>query len=620
MDGSFDVEAGLQIARKLLLELVNMGLPLATEALDPNSPQYLGDLFSWSAIGARTTESQTHREMASGLSMPVGFKNGTDGSLATAINAMRAAAQPHRFVGINQAGQVALLQTQGNPDGHVILRGGKAPNYSPADVAQCEKEMEQAGLRPSLMVDCSHGNSNKDYRRQPAVAESVVAQIKDGNRSIIGLMIESNIHEGNQSSEQPRSEMKYGVSVTDACISWEMTDALLREIHQDLNGLLTARVLKRFIMVAELTALRDQIDEVDKALLNLLAKRLELVAEVGEVKSRFGLPIYVPEREASMLASRRAEAEALGVPPDLIEDVLRRVMRESYSSENDKGFKTLCPSLRPVVIVGGGGQMGRLFEKMLTLSGYQVRILEQHDWDRAADIVADAGMVIVSVPIHVTEQVIGKLPPLPKDCILVDLASVKNGPLQAMLAAHDGPVLGLHPMFGPDSGSLAKQVVVWCDGRKPEAYQWFLEQIQVWGARLHRISAVEHDQNMAFIQALRHFATFAYGLHLAEENVQLEQLLALSSPIYRLELAMVGRLFAQDPQLYADIIMSSERNLALIKRYYKRFGEAIELLEQGDKQAFIDSFRKVEHWFGDYAQRFQSESRVLLRQANDNRQ
>ena len=242
MDGSFDVEAGLQIARKLLLELVNMGLPLATEALDPNSPQYLGDLFSWSAIGARTTESQTHREMASGLSMPVGFKNGTDGSLATAINAMRAAAQPHRFVGINQAGQVALLQTQGNPDGHVILRGGKAPNYSPADVAQCEKEMEQAGLRPSLMVDCSHGNSNKDYRRQPAVAESVVAQIKDGNRSIIGLMIESNIHEGNQSSEQPRSEMKYGVSVTDACISWEMTDALLREIHQDLNGQLTARV------------------------------------------------------------------------------------------------------------------------------------------------------------------------------------------------------------------------------------------------------------------------------------------------------------------------------------------------------------------------------------------
>ncbi|HBX0032622.1 3-deoxy-7-phosphoheptulonate synthase AroF [Klebsiella pneumoniae] len=243
MDGSFDVEGGLKIARRLLVELVNMGLPLATEALDPNSPQYLGDLFSWSAIGARTTESQTHREMASGLSMPVGFKNGTDGSLATAINAMRAAAMPHRFVGINQAGQVCLLQTQGNPNGHVILRGGKAPNYGPEYVAKCEKEMAQAGLKPSLMVDCSHGNSNKDFRRQPAVAESVVAQIKDGNRSIIGLMIESNIHEGNQSSEQPREAMKYGVSVTDACISWETTEALLRELDKDLRGHLAARLV-----------------------------------------------------------------------------------------------------------------------------------------------------------------------------------------------------------------------------------------------------------------------------------------------------------------------------------------------------------------------------------------
>lgn len=373
-------------------------------------------------------------------------------------------------------------------------------------------------------------------------------------------------------------------------------------------------------MVAELTALRDQIDEVDKELLALLARRLQLVAEVGEVKSRYGLPIYVPDREAAMLSSRRQEAESLGVPPDLIEDILRRIMRESYTSENDKGFKTLHPQLRPIVIVGGRGQMGCLFTRMFELSGYRVRIVEQEDWPRAAEQFSDAGMVIVSVPIHITEQVIAQLPPLPDDCILVDIASVKNRPLQAMLAAHQGPVVGLHPMFGPDVGSMAKQVVVYCDGRQPEAYRWLLEQLQVWGARLHRISAVEHDQNMAFIQALRHFATFAYGLHLAEENAQLEQLLALSSPIYRLELAMVGRLFAQDPQLYADIIMSSEDNLALIKRYYQRFGEAIALLEQSDKQAFISSFQKVERWFGEYAERFLLESRSLLRQANDIRQ
>ncbi|MGC6389770.1 3-deoxy-7-phosphoheptulonate synthase [Ewingella sp. S1.OA.A_B6] len=242
MDGTFDVEGGLHIARNLLLQLVGMGLPLATEALDPNSPQYLGDLFSWSAIGARTTESQTHREMASGLSMPVGFKNGTDGSLGTAINAMRAAEMPHRFVGINQAGQVCLLQTQGNPDGHVILRGGKTPNYSSEDVHACEKQMQDAGLRPSLMIDCSHGNSNKDYRRQTVVAQSVIDQIKAGNRSITGLMLESNLHEGNQSSEQPRSEMKYGVSVTDACINWENTETLLRTMHQELGESLAARI------------------------------------------------------------------------------------------------------------------------------------------------------------------------------------------------------------------------------------------------------------------------------------------------------------------------------------------------------------------------------------------
>ncbi|WP_281351007.1 3-deoxy-7-phosphoheptulonate synthase [Budvicia diplopodorum] len=235
MDGSFDMEHGLHLARQLLLKLIAMGLPLATEALDPNSPQYLGDLFSWSAIGARTTESQTHREMASGLSMPVGFKNGTDGSLGTAINAMKAASMPHRFMGINQSGQVCLLQTQGNPDGHIILRGGKTPNYEAEHVKECEVQMAKAGLNASLMIDCSHGNSNKDFRRQTDVVNSVLAQIKAGNRSIIGIMLESNIHEGNQSSEQPRAGMIYGVSVTDACINWETTDSLLRKVHQNLK-------------------------------------------------------------------------------------------------------------------------------------------------------------------------------------------------------------------------------------------------------------------------------------------------------------------------------------------------------------------------------------------------
>ncbi|PSV17024.1 3-deoxy-7-phosphoheptulonate synthase [Photobacterium leiognathi subsp. mandapamensis] len=242
IDGSFAVEEGLHIGRQLLVDLVEEGIPLATEALDPISPQYLGDLFSWAAIGARTTESQTHREMASGLSMPVGFKNGTDGSLATAINAMQAAASGHKFMGINPEGQVALLNTQGNPDGHVILRGGKQTNYDSVSVRECENEMVASGLSPALMVDCSHANSRKDYRRQPLVAEDVIHQIREGNQSIIGLMIESHLNEGNQSADLPRDEMKYGVSITDACISWETTEQLLRQAHKELVPFLQNRI------------------------------------------------------------------------------------------------------------------------------------------------------------------------------------------------------------------------------------------------------------------------------------------------------------------------------------------------------------------------------------------
>lgn len=244
LDGSFDIEHGLHIGRQLLVDLAEMNIPLATEALDPISPQYLSDTFSWAAIGARTTESQTHREMASGLSMPIGFKNGTDGSLSTAINAMKAAASGHRFMGISREGQVALLTTQGNENGHVILRGGKQTNYDSVSVAECEQEMQAANLEPSLMVDCSHANSRKDYRRQPLVAEDVFHQIQQGNRSIIGLMIESHLNEGNQSADQPFDQMEYGVSITDACINWQSTETLLKQAHTDLANALVERLPK----------------------------------------------------------------------------------------------------------------------------------------------------------------------------------------------------------------------------------------------------------------------------------------------------------------------------------------------------------------------------------------
>jgi 3-deoxy-7-phosphoheptulonate synthase len=243
MDGSFDVESGLRKARELLIYLTELGLPLATEALDPISPQYLAELFSWSAIGARTTESQTHREMASGLSMPIGFKNGTNGSLGVAINALQSAASSHRFMGINKQGQVALIKTLGNPDGHVILRGGKEPNYGASDILKCEQDLAKQSLEAGIVVDCSHGNSNKDYTRQPIVAQDVFEQIVNGNKSIIGIMLESNINAGNQSDSIPEADRAYGVSVTDACIDLDTTRTLLSSADEKLKTALKSRLV-----------------------------------------------------------------------------------------------------------------------------------------------------------------------------------------------------------------------------------------------------------------------------------------------------------------------------------------------------------------------------------------
>ncbi|WP_337843293.1 3-deoxy-7-phosphoheptulonate synthase [Rheinheimera sp.] len=239
LNDSFDLETGLTKGRKLLLELVEMELPAATEALDPISPQYLSDLISWAAVGARTVESQTHREMASGLSMPVGFKNGTDGNLSIALNALQSAASGHSFIGINQKGQVALVQTAGNPDGHVILRGGSKPNYDEQSVEAALAALKKHNLPLGLVIDCSHGNSNKDHNRQPLVAKEVIRQRRDGNQNIIGIMLESHIHAGRQDIVDGKAEL-YGVSVTDACIDWGSTAALLAELEQELSAAVTA--------------------------------------------------------------------------------------------------------------------------------------------------------------------------------------------------------------------------------------------------------------------------------------------------------------------------------------------------------------------------------------------
>lgn len=242
LNDTFDIEQGLHIGRRLLLDINELGLPAATEALDPISPQYLQDTIAWSAIGARTTESQTHREMSSGLSMAIGFKNGTDGSLDVAVNAMKSVSHPHSFLGIDQQGKVAIIRTKGNNYGHVVLRGGGGkPNYDSVSVALCEQALEKAGLRKSIMVDCSHANSSKDPAIQPLVLQDITHQILEGNTSIQGLMVESNINWGNQPLPENLADLKYGVSVTDACIDWPTTEKAIREMRDKLKDVLPKR-------------------------------------------------------------------------------------------------------------------------------------------------------------------------------------------------------------------------------------------------------------------------------------------------------------------------------------------------------------------------------------------
>jgi len=235
MDDSFRVDVGMERARQFLLDICEMGLPTATEALDPISPQYLGDLITWTAVGARTTESQTHREMSSGLSTPVGFKNGTDGDVSIAINAVLSSANPHAFLGINDKGAVSIVRTRGNAYGHVVLRGGGGrPNYDSVSVAIAEQALKKAKLPANLVVDCSHANSYKKPELQPLVMSDVIQQIRHGNKSLVGVMIESNIVSGNQPIPEDLSQLKYGCSVTDGCIGWEDTEAMLRSAHKEL--------------------------------------------------------------------------------------------------------------------------------------------------------------------------------------------------------------------------------------------------------------------------------------------------------------------------------------------------------------------------------------------------
>ncbi|MDX2175719.1 MAG: bifunctional chorismate mutase/prephenate dehydrogenase [Candidatus Sumerlaeia bacterium] len=362
-----------------------------------------------------------------------------------------------------------------------------------------------------------------------------------------------------------------------------------------------------------LGALREEIDAIDGELLALLARRRGAVERVAAHKKAHGLPVYHPSREEDLITDRRARALAAGLPPDCVEDVFRRLLRESRVQQ---GRETARHAVRPgarVLLVGGDGAMGRCLRRWFEDAGYEARVLDRGDWPRARTLAAGCDAAIVSVPIDRTESVVAQVSGvLPPECVLADITSVKAGPVRAMLAAHAGPVLGLHPMFGPTTHTLDKQIVVAVEGRAPERCSWLLEQLAAWGAVVMPATAEEHDEAMAVVQALRHFATFAFGQFLERRRVDLRRTLDFSSPIYRLELAMVGRLFAQDPDLYAEIIFATAERRALLAEYAASLHANLPMVEAGDREAFHREFMRIAEWFGPFGDQAIRESTYLI--------
>ncbi len=363
----------------------------------------------------------------------------------------------------------------------------------------------------------------------------------------------------------------------------------------------------------QLEQLREQIDGIDKKLVELLAQRKRTIEEVVKVKQQHDLPTFHPAREENLISARRKQAELAGLDPDYIEDLFRTVLRHSRVGQlSTLGRRGARPGAK-VLIVGGRGKMGRFLARWFTQADYEVRILDQEDWPQAHLLTAGIDLCLLAVPIDITPAVAAQIAGyLPQGCVLADITSLKSEPLAAMLRAYSGPVVGLHPLFGPATATMDKQIVAFSPGRQPEACKWLLDQLELWGNILVETSAEEHDEIMAVVQSVRHFATFAFGQFLCSQQVPILRTLELSSPIYRLELAMVGRLFAQDPSLYAEIVFATPARISLLKTFIDSLNANLSLIEQGDKAEFTARFRKVAEWFGPFSEQAMRESTFLV--------
>ncbi|MFO7838466.1 MAG: bifunctional chorismate mutase/prephenate dehydrogenase [Desulfosalsimonadaceae bacterium] len=363
----------------------------------------------------------------------------------------------------------------------------------------------------------------------------------------------------------------------------------------------------------DLDALRREIDSLDEQIVALLEKRQNAVKQVTEIKKARNLPVYHPSREEDLISNRRAQGAAKGLDPDFIEALYRSILRQSRMEQSRRlSRKAVFPG-GVILIVGGKGAMGRYFARRFAGAGYDVRILDREDWPQAENLCRGIHAVLVSVPIDRTEEIIRRLGPyLPEDAMLADVTSIKAPPLAAMLEAHKGPVVGLHPMFGPNTSSLDKQIVVAAPGRGGDECRWLLDQFAAWGSVVVTADAEEHDRIMDLVQALRHFATFAFGRFLWQQQIDLERTLDFTSPIYRLELGMVGRLFAQDPSLYCEIIFASQERRNLLRQYIYSMQESLDMLERADKDRFLAEFAEIAGWFGSFSEQAMRESTYII--------
>ena len=363
----------------------------------------------------------------------------------------------------------------------------------------------------------------------------------------------------------------------------------------------------------EIIPLRQNIDKIDAEILTLLEQRQAVVEKVVSLKKMHHIPVYHPAREEDLISKLRAQAEQADIDPDFMEDIYRVILRQSRDRQAGRmKYKPVLADAK-VLIIGGNGQMGRFFCSLFKRSGYETRILGEHDWHRAEELARDIDLCLVSVPIDKTETIIKDISKfLPPDTVLADLTSIKKRPLDMMLKSHPGPVIGLHPIFGPTTGSLDKQIMVACPGRFHEKCRWVIDQLSHWDAVIVEASAREHDEIMEVVQALRHFATFCFGQYLYEKKVPIDKTLEFSSPIYRLELGMVGRLFAQDSGLYSEIIFASEERRQLLKDYVASMSKHLDLLDKNDKAGFNEKFNRIAQWFGPFSEQAMRESTFLI--------